>query len=259
MNSKKEIAINVIQSIETGDQSAFTAINPNKYIQHNLSMTDGVEGIINVLDSVPQGVLKAKCIRAFEDGEYAIVHTEYDFFGPITGFDVFRFENNLIVEHWDNIQNKWDPNKSGRTMTDGTTEINDLDKTDENKKTAETLIKEVFIGGAGNTIGNYMDPNFLQHNPHGADGMQGMGVLMEYYNGSGNILRYDRLHKVLGQGNFVLTIGEGLYGLNGGVPTTFYDLFRFENGKVVEHWDVMEAQLEASKQKNSNGKFNFPQ
>jgi predicted SnoaL-like aldol condensation-catalyzing enzyme len=28
--------------------------------------------------------------------------SEYDFFGPKVGFDVFRFENGEIVEHWDN-------------------------------------------------------------------------------------------------------------------------------------------------------------
>jgi len=42
-------------------------------------------------------------------------------------------------------------------------------------------------------------------------------------------------HKVLGQGNFVLTMGEGLFD---GKPTAFYDLYRLEEGKQVGHWDV---------------------
>jgi len=35
---------------------------------------------------------------------YVFAHTEYNFFGPKIGFDVFRFEDGLIVEHWDTIQ-----------------------------------------------------------------------------------------------------------------------------------------------------------
>jgi len=42
-------------------------------------------------------------------------------------------------------------------------------------------------------------------------------------------------HKVLGQGNFVLMMSEGLFD---GKPTAFYDLYRLEEGKQVEHWDV---------------------
>jgi len=38
---------------------------------------------------------------------------------------------------------------------------------------------------------------------------------------------------------------------------SFYDLFRVENGKVVEHWDTIEKLTPASEAQNSNGKFNF--
>jgi predicted SnoaL-like aldol condensation-catalyzing enzyme len=44
-------------------------------------------------------------------------------------------------------------------------------------------------------------------------------------------------HKVLGQGNFVLMMSEGLFD---GKPTAFYDLYRLEEGKQVEHWDVLD-------------------
>ena len=41
----------------------------------------------------------------------------------------------------------------------------------------------------------------------------------------------------------------------GGVPTTYYDLFRVENGFIAEHWDVMETIAEKNTWQNSNGKF----
>ena len=43
-------------------------------------------------------------IRVFQDRDFVFARTEYDFFGPKIGFDIFRFEEGLIVEPWDNLQ-----------------------------------------------------------------------------------------------------------------------------------------------------------
>ena len=48
-------------------------------------------------------------------------------------------------------------------------------------------------------------------------------------------LVYDKNHMILGQGNFVLTVSEGRFRNK---HVSFYDLFRLENGKLVEHWDT---------------------
>jgi predicted SnoaL-like aldol condensation-catalyzing enzyme len=74
--SKREMAVAVLQSIETGDPSAFAYINPGKYIQHNLSLADGVQGIGAVVGSQPVGTFKAKVVRAFEDGDFVFTHTQ---------------------------------------------------------------------------------------------------------------------------------------------------------------------------------------
>ena len=37
--------------------------------------------------------------------------------------------------------------------------------------------------------------------------------------------------------------------------TSYYDLFRVENGKIAEHWDVMETIADKSTWQNQNGKF----
>jgi len=49
---------------------------------------------------------------------------------------------------------------------------------------------------------------------------------------------YDTVHMVLPQGDMVLAVSEGSFG---GVPTSYYDLWRVEDGKIAEHWDVMET------------------
>lgn len=61
-------------------------------------------------------------------------------------------------------------------------------------------------------------------------------------------------HMTLGEGNFVPAISEGEFA---GKHTSFYDLFRIENHKIAEHWDVIEAIIPGNGWKNSNGKFGF--
>ncbi|WP_302476907.1 hypothetical protein [Ruegeria atlantica] len=37
--------------------------------------------------------------------------------------------------------------------------------------------------------------------------------------------------------------------------SAFYDLFRVEDGKIIEHWDVIQTILAADQAKNDSGKF----
>ena len=71
-------------------------------------------------------------------------------------------------------------------------------------------------------------------------------------NGTENLSIYDKIHQILAQGNYVLAVSEGTFG---GAPTSYYDLWRIENGKVTEHWDVMETIADKETWQNQNGKF----
>ena len=54
------------------------------------------------------------------------------------------------------------------------------------------------------------------------------------------------------EGNYVLAVSERSFG---GAATSFYDLWRVENGKVTEHWDVVETIAAKDTWQNQNGKF----
>jgi predicted SnoaL-like aldol condensation-catalyzing enzyme len=254
--SNKEKVVALLNSFNTGDQTPISYINPQKYIQHNLAVGDGLAGFGAVMQHAPEGGFKANVVRSFQDGNYAFTHTEYDFFGPKAGFDVFRFEDGKIVEHWDNLIAVQDPNPSGRTQFDGATEITDLDKTEANKKTVTEFIEKVIINHEMDKLTTYINPTeYIQHNPAVADGLDGFGAAMKYFAENGLVMEYTAVHKVLGEGNFVLSISEGKFGE--GDHTSFYDLFRLENGQIVEHWDVIETILPEAEHKNENGKFGF--
>lgn len=252
--SNKEKVIALLKSIETGAQEPVGYINPDKYIQHNLGIADGLAGFGAVLQQLPPNSAKVNTVRAFQDGDYVFTHTDYNFFGPKIGFDIFRFEDGKIVEHWDNLQETpTNPNPSGRSMIDGATEIEDLDKTEENKTLVRNFVEDILVNGKMEKLAGYFDgDNYIQHNPQIPDQLSGLGATLEALAQQGIFMKYDKIHKVLGEGNFVLVVSEGHFGKD---YNAFYDLFRVENGKITEHWDVIEKIPAKETWKNDNGKF----
>lgn len=253
--SNKEKAVAVLNSIETGDPLATSYINASSYTQHNLGVADGLEGFGELLQQLPEDGANVSVERVFKDGDYVFAHTRYDFFGPKIGFDIFRFEEGLIVEHWDNLQETATVTVSGRSQIDGETKITDLDKTEENKALVKRLLNDVFLGANPSKITDYISTTtYSQHNPNIADGLDGLGAALAAMAQAGTPLTYTKNHIILGEGNFVLAVSEGQFM---GAHTAFYDLFRIESGKVVEHWDTLESIPEVGEWKNMNGKFGF--
>lgn len=252
--TKKEKVVALVKSIETGAHEPAGYINPNKYIQHNLGVADGLAGFGAVLKQLPANSTKVNTVRAFEDGDFVFTHTEYNFFGPKIGFDIFRFEDGKIVEHWDNLQTTpTSPNPSGRTMIDGATKITDLKKTEANKTLVKNFVQDVLVNGNMDKIGQYFDgDNYIQHNPNIPDQLSGLGASLEALAKQGIFMQFDTIHYVLGEGNFVLVVSEGHFGED---HNSFYDLFRVEDGKIAEHWDVIETIAPKATWKNKNGKF----
>jgi predicted SnoaL-like aldol condensation-catalyzing enzyme len=260
--TKKEKALAVLKSIETGDPKAIAYISQEKYIQHNQAVADGLEGFgaaMGVLAELaandPSMAPKSYTVRVFEDGDFVFAHTEYNFFGPKIGIDIFRFENGLIVEHWDNLQEIAEETASGRTQIDGSIELNDLDKTALNKALIKGFVADVLMGGNPNAITNYISTEkYYQHNPNVKDGLAGLGEAMTALSEAGMPMVYGKNHLIIGEGNFVLSVSEGIFMKD---KVAFYDIFRIENGLIVEHWDTIEKILPEEEAKNTNGKFNF--
>lgn len=253
-DSRKQQVVDLLKSIESRETGPVGYINPEKYIQHNLSAKDGLQGFGELMAQLPPNSARVNTVRVFQDGDHVFTHSEYDFFGPKIGFDIFRFENGKIVEHWDNLQETpVAPNPSGHSMTDGPTEPEDLERTEENKKLVRQFMEDILVNGKLDQLPGYYDGDrYVQHNPQIADGLSGLGQTLQFMAEHGITMRYDKVHKVLGEGNFVLVVSEGSYADQ---PTAFYDLFRVENGKIAEHWDTVEPIPPESAWQNKNGKF----
>ena len=255
VTTNKQKVIELLKSIETGATEPVGYINPEKYIQHNQAVADGLAGFGSLLQQLPKGSAKVNTVRVLSDGNYVIAHTDYNFFGPKIGFDIFRFEDGLIVEHWDNLQEKVSETASGRSQIDGETSLKDLNKTEANKAIVKGFVNDVLLGANPDKITVYISTEkYLQHNPGVKDGLAGLGEALTSLAEAGMPMVHEKNHIILGEGNFVLSVSEGIFLKE---KVSFYDLFRIEDGKIVEHWDTIEKLLPESEAKNSNGKFNF--
>jgi predicted SnoaL-like aldol condensation-catalyzing enzyme len=253
MTDPKQQVVELLKSIETGDPKPLEYIDPDHYTQHNLAVADGLPGLKAMLASLPKGSIKVNTVRVYRDGDFVFAHTEYAFFGPKVGFDVFRFENGKIVEHWDNLQEKAaKPSPSGHTMIDGPTVATDLDRTAANKALMQTYMDEL-IAGRRDKFASYFDGNnYIQHSPLVADNLTGLFAGLGALAKQGLAVKYTHVHRVLGEGNFVLVVAEGMFGDK---PTSYYDFYRIDNGKIAEHWDTLETITPVAERKNGNGKY----
>jgi len=251
-------ALELINTFATGDTETAASLLAEGYIQHNLAYGTGRDAFVGSVAYLAAAPVKTtvKNIRAFSDGDKVFLQTIYNFAGAgeQVAFDIFRFDDSgKIAEHWDNLAALAAPNPSGHTQTDGTMAITDLDKTEENRKLVKNFLYDVMQGNHPEKSPDYFDGDtYIQHNTGIADGLSGLGAALAALAQQGIQMIYTTVHQVLTQGNFVLAVSEGTFG---GAPTAYYDLWRVENGKIAEHWDVMETIADKSTWANDNGKF----
>src|ERR1700693_5247352 len=86
LNDFKKQVVELLKSLETGDRGPLATINPNKYIQHNLRVADGLAGFPERLESLPKGAAKVNTVCVFRDGNFVFTHTEYNIGDPRIGF-----------------------------------------------------------------------------------------------------------------------------------------------------------------------------
>lgn len=224
------------------------------YIQHNPGSPQGLAASLQMIPVLKKAGTTVETHRIFQDGDIVVMHNmilNATPFGEdsIVAFDVYRMEDGMVAEHWDALSPVVQ-SKFGNTQVDGATAITDLDKTERNKELASGLVNDLFVNGKVELAEKYISKEqYIQHNTMFPDGYDALIKAMETMSQMPDF-KYIQAHHIWGEGNFVLVAGEGT--INGG-EHIIYDLFRFENEKVVEHWDIIQA-IPAEKA-NDNGVF----
>ncbi|AUT64981.1 nuclear transport factor 2 family protein [Paraburkholderia terrae] len=121
---------------------------------------------------------------------------------------------------------------------------------EKNKEVVLAFYKEAhFDGDVDGAIARYVGNTYIQHTAAAEDGVEGLRNYINFFlktfpNAKGDIRR------VIADGDIVAVHAHwtNLVSKNGDVGV---DFFRVQDGKLVEHWDVMQAIPDASKNENT--------
>ena len=120
-----------------------------------------------------------------------------------------------------------------------------------NKKNVVEFYEKALNQKDFDAASRYLGPRYTQHNPVAADGAEGLKAFIQF-------LRdkfpnsHSEIKRVFADGDYVIVHVHAIRepGTRG---RAIIDIFRLENGKIVEHWDV--AQDIPEKAANANGMF----
>lgn len=223
-NAKKFLDVFQTWEVSVVDE----VVDLEKFKQHNPNSLDNAEIIKEYLKKFVQNSdIKQERFRIFEDWDFVVSHSLIELKNwKNISIEILKFENWKVTDFWYNVS----PEKFANISWEK--EVKDLKKTEENKKIAEKFIKEFFIDLKSENLEKYFND--------------------EKNRLSNKNIKYEKIHKILWEGNFVLVVSEWKILEK---KYSFYNIFRFENGKIVENWLVNQ---EISNDENSiKNKFWF--
>ncbi|GIE77433.1 polyketide cyclase [Actinoplanes philippinensis] len=237
MNARETVLTAAAQLFGDRDPSAVDRWVSPTYRQHSALAADGPDGLRALIAGLPDG-FRYDLHRVLADGDLVALHGTYHGFGPdpLVAFDVFRVEDGKLAEHWDALTPVVTTTVSGRSQTDGPTGVDGSADTEAARTLVTGFVETVLQGGKVDAITDFLSTEtYHQHNVGIGDGLDGLGAALTALAEQGVSMVYTDLHRVIADGDFVLTVSEGSFGPT---PTAFYDLFRVADGRIVEHWDI---------------------
>ncbi|MGL1920725.1 MAG: nuclear transport factor 2 family protein [Hyphomicrobiales bacterium] len=218
-------------------------------IQHGPRAADGLKGMKKYLKSQPGGKtpMKIEPFRILKEDDLIIVETNlFNANRDQHYMHMFRVENNKIIEYWEG-EASIRPDKPNQFK--GPNKISDLDKTQQNKLLAIDFINDVYVEENAEKAIDYVAANFLQHDTRKNSGAQGVVDYINKQKKRKMGFRYVTMHHVIAEGNFVMILGEAKLAK---AKFSVFDIYRIEDGKIAEHWNVTEKTPHKMRHKNTS-------
>ncbi len=201
--------------IET-DATAFTEFWADPYLQHNPVAGSGVDAFWGFFEGqVAAGNPLYSMDLYIGECDLVLFHGSW---GNGAMFDMLRVDDGKLVEHWD----------APSSGLGGTTATGDSSLSAVSKQLVLEFTDHL-IAGDPTTASTYLSDFLVSHN---GELSGGGGTFVSWWEGRG--VTYTEVHHVIADGQMVFTMTEGT---DGGQGYGFYDLYRVENGEIVEHWD----------------------
>lgn len=248
MNRKLENATNLyMDGIRDGNvQEAVTKYTGIRYTQHSTGVRNGIEGFVEFFKPFLErcSVRDIRVIRSVVDGQFVFLQVFQDISNGEAMWvttDLFDTdEDDKIIEHWDVISAFETNFESSNNQIDGSSVIQNIAETGDNKEIIRNFMCEVMVLGQAEKLGSYINRKTLAiHCSPDA------GSFDEY------VGAYNQVFKIIGQGNFVVA-----YSLvfRKEQELARFDLFRLQNGRIEEIW-VNQENVPPKQEWVNGGKF----
>lgn len=127
------------------------------------------------------------------------------------------------------------------------------EQSEANKKIVLELYERLFNQKDVSVIDQYIAEDYTQHNPNTSDGRAGiLSSAQEIFKACPK-LRVD-VKRVLADGNLVAIHAHWRFKPEG-LGLAIVDIVRVENGRLQEHWDVVQPVPDPAKSSNPHGMF----
>jgi predicted SnoaL-like aldol condensation-catalyzing enzyme len=184
--------------------------------------------------------------RVISENDLVVVHANLVLTPGSRGsavFDIFRFQDGKIAEHWDTLQDVPDSSVNGNDMFSTisrpqTGQPGPGSLTASNKELVTKAFDRLIVDKDLSALDTYWSAGYHQHNPGIADGVAGARDGLGAYFGAFPELTVSR-KRVVAEGDLV-AVHSHYVNAPGERGQAVVDLFRVQGGKIVEHWDVLQ-------------------
>jgi predicted SnoaL-like aldol condensation-catalyzing enzyme len=244
--------------LEARDPRAAERYIAPDYIQHNPLADTGRDGLLAFISSLGpqmpvQPRVQTKLVAILAERDYVAWVSVDARTQPrpytTTWFDLFRIDGDQIVEHWDHGQLPADASPRDYvppmeiTSLDG--QLKTLKSSDsqlaDNKRLVFDAWRVLLDAQQVEDAPRYLAVDYAQHNPLANTGLAGFQAFFRQFAQPKDVQpTVQRFVQLIAEGDLVVlaTVATEAEGRAEPYTTTWFDMFRVADAKLVEHWDT---------------------
>ncbi|WP_245859743.1 nuclear transport factor 2 family protein [Spirosoma aerolatum] len=225
------------RAVGEGDLAFAEQIIADDYIQHSTTVKPGKPGLLEALAYMKQmpkpPATSAPFMRLIAEGDYVVTNMSFGWAGKQKAvIDLFRFRDGQVVEHWDAMADQPETTLNGHALIDGPLPRETPQSTSQNKTLVTDCMEQIFINRQLEKLSDFVADTLKQHRPEIANGLSG---LKTYLQPQPEYQTVEKVLLIIAEGDFVVVQSSGTWQQK---PTVFYDVFRLDEGLIVEHWGL---------------------
>lgn len=231
-NQNRDLVARAVDELfVTKDLGAVDRYFAEPYLQHNPLLPSGLEAFRELAQGAIVGNpgFKAARLCALADGELVAVHHRYIGLGPVPfmAVDLFRVQDGKVVEHWDCLQEETPESDRHCAELAKLNNTRRPDNAERHRAAVTSFIETTWMASFSDDDGKRWGPP-----PHGTERLISSPGTRQ------DPLHYARVHRILADGNLVLTQSEAA---TSGQTYVCYDLFLVEGDVVIRYWSLAQG------------------